>query len=726
MPQAMALLDHDMIYVAVTKKYADLYHQSAHTFVGKSFFAVPPRNVPFWENVFNAVLAGKEQLGVFDPHSSTNDKDINFDISAKPWLTDNGVPQGVLLSFEEKPVEKSAHITEQRFKLFMDYFPGLCWITDSDNILRYANKNFFETLRLSPNVIGSANKDIFGQDIAQNGHINNMEVLQSKKNKEYYQTIRDEHGHPQYFKTYKFPFSDEFGSHNMVGAIAFDITKNKQLEDHLYQSDEQFRQAFEHSLIGMALISPDGKWERVNESLCQILGYTESELQTMNMQDITHPDDLEKSNSFLVELNEGKKENIKVEKRYIHKNGSVIWVMLAATMLKDRNGKPLHYVSHFENITKRKEIEDSLILSEKKYRTIFENVQDVFYQTNQAGIVTEISPSIKLYSGYSREEVIGKPVSDFYYYDQDRLRILELLRTEGSVIDVEVRLKTKNLQLKYASVNAQLLLENGVVVATEGSMRDVTTRKFQENALKALNTELTESNEQKNKLLSIIGHDLRNPISGSLQLLDLTLMDYESTSALEIHAYLSKMKQELGNANELLEELLSWAKVQFNSFSFNPVYTNDLAGLIQNCVHKVLPMALNKGVTLRIELEEGLGITADTGMLETILRNLVSNAVKFTLAGGTVSITAKYAEAGVLFAVADTGTGMSEETISKLFNKNINYTTFGTSGEKGTGLGLSLCYDFVAKHGGSIWVESIVKQGSIFYFTVPQPEETKL
>jgi PAS domain S-box-containing protein len=717
-PGAIAILDSNLIFQIVTQPFADLYAQPLQSFAGKSFFDFEHKSSSIWNVIFDDVLKGKERSET-DYHFSNSKFQQGFKVSVKPGDARLGQLSSIIISVQAKPIAIES-ITEDRFKLFMDYFPGLCWITDAQNVLKYANKSFFETLHLSADVIGKTNEDIFGPAIAQDAYSKNQDVLQSKKNQEFYQTIHNASGQPQYFKTYKFPFRDQAGEHNLVGAISFDITKNKELEENLYQSDEQFRQAFEHSLIGMALISPSGKWERANDSLCEILGYSESELQEMHMQDITHPEDLQISKAFLQELTAGGKENVKVEKRYIHKNGSVIWVMLAATMLKDKNGAPLHYVSHIENITKRKEIEHDLILSEKKYRTIFENVQDVFYQTNHLGIITDISPSIKIYAGYSREDVIGKPVTDFYYYTQDRQRIVELLTNEGSVIDFEVRLKTQGNKLKYASVNARLITEDGKLIATEGSLRDVTTRKFQENALKALNNELKASNDQKNKLLSIIGHDLRNPISGSLQLLDLTLMDYESTSSDEIHAYLTKMKQELGNANELLEDLLTWAKAQFDAFTFTPVYTASLVQLVENCIHKVAPMALNKGVSLNLDIPEQLGILADVGMLETILRNLVSNAVKFTPPGGTITISAIPLGNKIQFSVNDNGVGISQENISLLFNNHSNLTTFGTSGEKGTGLGLNLCRDFVLRHGGEIWVESRINEGSTFYFSIPQ------
>jgi PAS domain S-box-containing protein len=508
-----------------------------------------------------------------------------------------------------------------------------------------------------------------------------------------------------------------FRSH--VDSAFGDRKENEEPASGISFNEQQFKQAFEHSMIGMALIDTNGKWARVNKSLCEMFGYTQEELQSMYVKDVTHPDDLEVSSYLLDSLNGGVSESVKVEKRYIRKDGEVIWVIIATSILRNASGSPLHYVAQIENITQRKVIEADLLLSEKKYRTIFENVQDVFYLTSPEGLVTEISPSIKLYSGFSREEVIGRPVTDFYYYLQDRKKILETLRSKGSVIDFEVRLKTRDNKLKYASVNARVVTEAGVVVAIEGSMRDVTTRKFHENALKALNSQLTASNNQKDKLLSIIGHDLRNPISGSLQLLDLTLMDFESATATELHTYLSKMKSELSNANELLEDLLSWAKAQFNAVSFNPVEIEDIAAQVDKCVHNILPMAINKGVEINQYYEEALKLTGDKGMLETIIRNLVSNAVKFSVKGGKIDVRVVSYEGGVQFSVSDNGTGIPQDILPQLFDKTSNYTTYGTLGEKGTGLGLNLCFDFVEKHGGSLWVESTAGLGSTFYFTIP-------
>ena len=249
-------------------------------------------------------------------------------------------------------------------------------------------------------------------------------------------------------------------------------------------------------------------------------------------------------------------------------------------------------------------------------------------------------------------------------------------------------------------------------------IEDITARKFQENALHALNKELRDSNEQKNKLLSIIGHDLRNPISGSLQLLDLTLADFESNSADDIRHALSMMKHELSNANNLLEDLLTWAKSQFNTLILNPVEIDNIPALIEKCILNILQMAKKKNIEIITEIERGLKVCADVDMMETIFRNLLSNAIKFSDKGKKIIIRVCTYREYIRFAVKDSGKGIPESRMGQLFDKNTNYTTFGTIGEKGTGLGLNLCHDFVLKHGGKLWAESVEGVGSTFYFTL--------
>jgi PAS domain S-box-containing protein len=404
---------------------------------------------------------------------------------------------------------------------------------------------------------------------------------------------------------------------------------------------------------------------------------------------------------------------------YVRKNGKKFPVQLVVTAVKDFQGNITGFLSIATDVSMVKQAEKALIESEHKYRKIFENVQDVFYQADAHGIVTDISPPIEKYSGYAREKIIGSPVTDFYYFVEDRHRLLEALKMDGSVNDFEVRLKTKDGQLRYASVNARLLQENNQIIGAEGSMRDITLRKQHEDQLKVLNAKLEALNEQKNKLFSVIAHDLRNPISGSLSLLELAFMDIETNTKEELVEYLVLMRNATSNANELLEDLLQWAKTQFNSVSFDPIRIDDLARLINNCIKKIRPLAEKKNILISENVAQNISLSADKNMLDTVLRNLVTNAVKFTKPGGNISITAEENGHDIKFIVTDTGVGIPAKAIDKLFDKTSTYTSYGTDGEKGTGLGLDLCFDFVERHGGKIWVESTEGKGSSFYFTIP-------
>ncbi|HEY0175679.1 MAG TPA: PAS domain S-box protein, partial [Pedobacter sp.] len=500
--------------------------------------------------------------------------------------------------------------------------------------------------------------------------------------------------------------------------VIIDVSERKRAEEQIRISEEQFRGAFEYSAIGMALFTLDGRCKRANQSLCDMLGYTQDELTSLGFEDITHPDDLPRNVELMNELITGVRESYYMEKRYLHKSGKPVWVLLGVSILRDASQQPIHFISQIQDITKIKEAEQALMVSEEKYRKIYENIQDIYYRTDKDGIVTEISPSIEKYYGYKRHNVIGRPATNFYFYKDDREKIMNALKQDYAVTDFEVKLKSNTSELLYASVNARLIIENGVVTGSEGSIRDISLRKLQENELTTLNTELKALNIHREKLLSVVGHDLKNPVAASLKLAELSLMDKESTSKEELIEYLYKMKSGLLNANELLEDLLLWAKNQFNSLDFNPVYIKDVRQQVQTCLNRLQPMAEAKQIGLTVDIGEGLSIYADKDMLDTILRNLVSNAIKFT-SEGNITVKAKQAAGSLCFSVADTGRGISKKVMGLLFNKSSHYTTYGTSGEKGTGLGLELCRDFVEKHHGRIWVDSREGEGSTFYFTIP-------
>ena len=264
-----------------------------------------------------------------------------------------------------------------------------------------------------------------------------------------------------------------------------DISERKQAEEALLESELKFRNIFENSPVGISMTNLDG-FLNVNNAFCSILGYSKEELSKLKWQDITYPDDIIKTQEAIDSLLSGVNLNIRFEKRYIHKNGNTIWAHLSSTLQSDMNGKPLYLMTTIIDITEKKQTEALLVASEKKYHSIFDNVQDVFYQTDLAGTVLDVSPSIKILSGFNRDEIIDKPVTNLYYDLKDRDKVLGLLKDDGELRDFELRLKTNTGELKFVSINARLIFDSeGKPNHIDGAIRNITDRKLAEIELQA-------------------------------------------------------------------------------------------------------------------------------------------------------------------------------------------------------------------------------------------------
>lgn len=229
---------------------------------------------------------------------------------------------------------------------------------------------------------------------------------------------------------------------------------------------------------------------------------------------------------------------------------------------------------------------------------------------------------------------------------------------------------------------------------------------------------LNEVVERNAKFLSIIAHDLRNPFNSIIGILDILGHNIDDYSKDEIGNLIHIASNSAVNTYNLLENLLSWSASQNKEKSFNPVKIN-LNELIINALEVFNPSATQKQLTLEHSINPDLHVTADFQMVETILRNLVSNAIKYSNPGGVIFISATEKKQFVEIEVADNGVGMSLHTKKKLFKMDEFQSTLGTNNEPGTGLGLLFCKEFVEMHGGKIWIESEYGRGSKFRFTLP-------
>lgn len=230
-------------------------------------------------------------------------------------------------------------------------------------------------------------------------------------------------------------------------------------------------------------------------------------------------------------------------------------------------------------------------------------------------------------------------------------------------------------------------------------------------------TKLKELNAQKDKFFSIISHDLKSPFVALLGYTEILMEEFDTLSRNEMKEFIGSINKASKNVYNLLENLLEWSRIQTGRIDFIPEYFN-VHDTCENVVDLLIDNAKRKNLKLVNNIETSGIVYADENMVNTILRNLVSNAIKFT-EEGEISIHSEREIGSMTFIIRDTGLGMSDEIISKLFRIDVHHTTVGTDKEKGTGVGLILCKELVEKNGGEIWVESEFGRGSEFKFSLP-------
>ena len=230
-------------------------------------------------------------------------------------------------------------------------------------------------------------------------------------------------------------------------------------------------------------------------------------------------------------------------------------------------------------------------------------------------------------------------------------------------------------------------------------------------------SELQADNETKVKLFSVIGHDLRGPVGALKELLQI-FKDGE-ISINELASYMPKLRSDVDHIFFTLNNLLSWGYSQLNGAVTRPTSVL-LEGIAAENIKLLNEIAENKSIKIISEIPANTQVWSDPHQVDIVLRNLISNALKFTPENGMVTLHAEEKEEYWIISIRDTGVGMDRLTLQKIFKEENTHSTYGTANEKGTGLGLSLCKEMIRKNGGEIWVDSLLRKGSTFYFTLPK------
>ena len=363
---------------------------------------------------------------------------------------------------------------------------------------------------------------------------------------------------------------------------------------------------------------------------------------------------------------------------------------------------------------------DKLHDSELRYRRLFESARDgILILDAYTGQIIDVNPFLIEILGYRYDEFIGKELWEmgiFRNIEESKAAFIEL-QNKGYIRFENMPLETKNgLQINVEYVSNVYYVDKVKVI--QCNIRDISERRQMEIALKESETRLRELNSTKDKFFSIIAHDLRSPFSSIIGLSELLTEKMHKKDYEGIEEYTAIIQNSSWRAMDLLTNLIVWARLQTGRMEFKSENV-DLVSLINEVTELSSDFARQKSLTIYREVPSSIIVLGDKAMISSVLRNLISNAIKFTNPGGKIVISTEQNKNILTIIVTDNGVGIKKNEIDKLFHIESCISTPGTKEEQGTGLGLILCYDFVQKHGGKIWVESEAGKGSIFKFTIP-------
>jgi len=409
-----------------------------------------------------------------------------------------------------------------------------------------------------------------------------------------------------------------------------------------------------------------------------------------------------------------------------------------------------------QEITERKRAEEALRHSEEQYRTLIENAHEAIIVT-QDDMLKFVNAATERISGYSRRQLLSIPFLKFVHPD-DRETVQEhyLRRLQGEeeltpydfkIVDVQGNhkwLRNNDVVIEWegrpatlnflTDITDQRMAEEGlrsyqehledlVEARTTALQEEVAERRRVEEQLREANEQLRQANDSKDTFFAIISHDLRTPFTTLLGYAEMLTEHRDSLSQDHLNEGIWEIRRAAQRLYDLLENLLTWARLQRGNMEHHPAEFS-VSAYVQENLKLFQSMAEQKQISLTSTVSESMTAYADAHMMHTVLRNLLSNALKFTPTGGKVKVMARKIPPFVYITVADSGIGMHVEEIDRALRPDKRVTKAGTAGEKGTGLGLHLCRELVEQNEGNLSVESVPGKGTMFTFTIPANRET--
>lgn len=520
------------------------------------------------------------------------------------------------------------------------------------------------------------------------------------------------------------PIYDKKGGMIAAYIIFPEITAEITAEQALKQSEKMFKLLAENTQDVIWTLDPaTGKFMYVSPSVKKLRGYTPEEVLVQPLNEALTENSIAVVAGAMEKnvrlFNEGKTDQMDnyLEVDQPCKDGSIVNTEVVTTFIPDSNGKLDFILGVSRNITERKKIENKLKESERFLKQVIKNAPTpVALLDYNGGTGIDINDKFSEVFGYTLEDI---PALDAWWpkaYPDPEYReyliniwyneIIAGLDDLEETRAIDAWVTTKNGDKKYCDFKG---IRIGSVLVV--FINDLTERKIKENEIKALSG-------QKDRLLSIIAHDLKTPFHHIMGYSEVLTEEFDTLDEAEKKRIMQLLRKTADVTYGLLEHLLDWGRVQMKRISFEPAEIS-LHKILKEISSDLNDMNSRKNVRITTKLDKPVFLFADRYMLNTILRNLISNAVKFSFPGSEVVVSAVKEDDSILISVKDSGTGISEEDLPRLFSLDDQYRSTGTEGEKGTGLGLILVKEFVERHGGIIEAESTPGFGSTFTVKLP-------
>lgn len=498
------------------------------------------------------------------------------------------------------------------------------------------------------------------------------------------------------------------------------------------RAENLFRETFEQAAVGIAHVAPDGRFLRVNDRFCQIVGYDHDEVLARTFQDITHPADVQEDLEFVRRMLSGEIGTYSMDKRYLRKGGGVAWVNLTVALVRAESGAPEYFISVVQDIGARRNMQSAL---EQRTGELRERVKELvcLYQVSQVAASDQLELHEKLRRitdlippGFQYPEVTTAAIrlEDRTFSSEGFERtpralcspIRDARRTIGEICVVYREERPPAGKGPFLPEEQDLLDE---IARQIGLLRH---RVFAQRELREAKERAEETSRLKSMFLANVSHELRTPMNSILGYTALVLDGVEGPLRHEQEESLRKVERNAGQLLHLINQLLDFSRIEAGKVTLEREPFS-LRETLRQTVKTLELMAERKGLVLSCAVSPDCPdiLVGDAPRLEEILLNLGSNALKFTREG-SVSLAAVVesrspSSVRLHLRVEDTGIGIPSERQKAIFDAFEQVLPVGRETHEGLGLGLAICSDLVGLLGGRIWVESEVGRGSTFHFT---------